>query len=116
MTDRNQTRDDADHLTALSAVLKAEKETVEQVQQAYEQAARSRDEARVLARGIAARADRRVQTLHAGMQQKIEAEKAALEAAFEQEKARAPAGDPQALNKAAAQRLAQRLVGIGPKT
>jgi vacuolar-type H+-ATPase subunit H len=101
-------------LDALAAVLEAERQAAESVQAAYEMAARIRNEARSEARAVEARADRRVQTLHAAMQQRTAEDRAAREAAFAAEKSGHGPGDPHALSKAAAAALAARLVGIEP--
>ena len=64
------------------------------------------------ARGIAARADRRLQALHAGIQADIARQKARMARAFEAEKGGLSAPPEPDLVRAAARRLARRLVGI----
>lgn len=113
MADRGQGGERRDQLNALSAVLEAEREMAEHVQEAFEAAARMRNAARAAARAIEARADRRVQALHGAVQARNAERKTAREAAFAREKAREGAADPQALSRAAAAGLARRITGVG---
>jgi hypothetical protein len=93
-------------------VLDAEKAADARIVAGHDAAEEIRQHARAEVRAIAARADRRLQALHADMQAAITREKARMARAFEAERrdlSALPEGDRIA---AAAERLARRLAGI----
>ena len=93
-------------------VLDAETAADARLAAGHEEAAAIRQQARAEARAIAARADRRLQTLHADMQEAITREKDRLARAFEAERRDLSAPPNEARVAAAAKRLARRLAGI----
>ncbi len=93
-------------------VLDAEKAADARVEAGHRAAREAGQAARAEARRIAARADRRLQALHAGMQEFIAEEKARMAQAFEVERVDLAAPPNDARITAAARRLARRLAGI----
>lgn len=108
MSDRNATSSGGGFRRVLDAEAAAETRLAE----GHEEAAAIRQQARAEARAIVARADRRLQALHADMQAAIAREKARLARAFEAERRDLSAPPDDARVAAAAERLARRLAGI----
>jgi hypothetical protein len=93
-------------------VLDAEKAADARIIAGHDAAEEIRQHARAEVRAIAARADRRLQALHADMQEAITREKARMATAFEAARRDLSAPPDEARVHAAAKRLARRLAGI----
>jgi F0F1-type ATP synthase membrane subunit b/b' len=108
MSDRNATTSSG----GFRRVLDAETTADARLAAGHEEAAAIRQRARAEARAIAARADRRLQALHADMQEDIGRAKARMAQAFEAARRDLSAPPDEARVQVAAKRLARRLAGI----
>ncbi len=101
----------SNELAILKSVLDAEKAAAGRINAARQEGEALIQAARAEARQIEARADARIQRLHASTLSQTEARKGRMAKAFAQERSAWEAGDRHTQIKAATQVLAKRLIG-----